>query len=203
MHRLAFHLLLKVLHWMQFAAVRHAELIRRSLGHDALAQLLETVQDSDAVAVLRAGLGSVGSDVRIARGLALVNAGHGFRALSIGDQCHLGRQVLLDLAAPITIGHRVTISMRTMLLSHTDVGDSRCGIAPSRGAIVVEDDAYIGAGATVLAGVRIGAGAVVAAGAVVTRDVAPRTIVAGVPAQLLTTGGRRALSAASRTANHE
>jgi len=45
----------------------------------------------------------------------------------------------------------------------------------------------MGANVTVLAGVTIGDGAIVAAGAVVTRDVAPRTIVGGVPAKLIKT----------------
>ncbi|HEY2054170.1 MAG TPA: DapH/DapD/GlmU-related protein [Solirubrobacterales bacterium] len=51
---------------------------------------------------------------------------------------------------------------------------------------VVEDDASIGSGATVLGGVRIGAGALVGAGAVVTRDVAAGTTVVGNPARVLT-----------------
>jgi len=51
--------------------------------------------------------------------------------------------------------------------------------------IMVDDHAWIGAGAIIMPGVTIGAGAVVAAGAIVTRDVAPRTIVAGNPARLL------------------
>ena len=45
--------------------------------------------------------------------------------------------------------------------------------------------AWIGANATVLAGVTIGDGAVVAAGAVVTKDVAPNTVVGGVPARVI------------------
>jgi acetyltransferase-like isoleucine patch superfamily enzyme len=51
---------------------------------------------------------------------------------------------------------------------------------------VVEDDASIGSGATILGGVRIGAGALVGAGAVVTRDVAPGETVVGNPARPLT-----------------
>lgn len=51
--------------------------------------------------------------------------------------------------------------------------------------ITVGDYVWIGAGAIILPGVDIGAGAVVAAGAVVTKDVAPRMIVAGNPARVL------------------
>jgi phosphonate metabolism protein (transferase hexapeptide repeat family) len=54
-----------------------------------------------------------------------------------------------------------------------------------RGAdrVVVGNDVWFGHGATVLPGVTIGDGAVIAAGAVVTKDVAPFTIVGGVPAR--------------------
>jgi acetyltransferase-like isoleucine patch superfamily enzyme len=45
--------------------------------------------------------------------------------------------------------------------------------------------ASIGSGAVILGGVTIGAGALIGAGAVVTRDVAPRQIVAGVPARMI------------------
>jgi len=44
-------------------------------------------------------------------------------------------------------------------------------------------DVLVSAGALVLSGVRVEHGAVVGAGAVVTKDVAPYTIVAGVPAR--------------------
>jgi phosphonate metabolism protein (transferase hexapeptide repeat family) len=46
-------------------------------------------------------------------------------------------------------------------------------------------DSWIGHGAIILAGRSIGTGAVVAAGAVVTKDVAPYSIVAGVPAKMV------------------
>lgn len=55
----------------------------------------------------------------------------------------------------------------------------------SQGPIVVEDDAWIGVGATILENVRIGTGAVIGAGAVVTRDIAAYGIAVGNPAAVI------------------
>jgi acetyltransferase-like isoleucine patch superfamily enzyme len=56
------------------------------------------------------------------------------------------------------------------------------------GQVMVEEGAFLGAGAVVLPGLRIGAGAVVAAGAVVTADVPAGQTVMGVPARPATAG---------------
>ena len=53
------------------------------------------------------------------------------------------------------------------------------------GAVVIEDHVLVATGAMIMPGVTIGTGAVVAAGAVVTRDVPPRSLVAGVPARVI------------------
>jgi UDP-2-acetamido-3-amino-2,3-dideoxy-glucuronate N-acetyltransferase len=50
---------------------------------------------------------------------------------------------------------------------------------------LIKKGASIGSGAVIIAGVTIGENAIVGAGAVVTKDVAPQTIVAGVPAKKL------------------
>ena len=52
-------------------------------------------------------------------------------------------------------------------------------------AVTVGHDTWIGHGATVLPGVTVGDGAVIGAGAVVSRDVAPYTVVGGVPARII------------------
>lgn len=49
--------------------------------------------------------------------------------------------------------------------------------------VEIGHDVWIGHGAIVMPGVKVGSGAIIAAAAVVTKDVAPYTIVGGVPAQ--------------------
>lgn len=56
---------------------------------------------------------------------------------------------------------------------------------PDPPATRIGHDVWIGAKAVIMRGVTIGHGAIVAAGAIVTKDVAPYTIVTGVPAKPL------------------
>jgi len=51
--------------------------------------------------------------------------------------------------------------------------------------ISIGNDVWIGAGVRILQGVKIGNGAIIAAGAVVVKDVAPYSIVGGVPARII------------------
>ena len=55
----------------------------------------------------------------------------------------------------------------------------------SRGTISIGKDVWIGANCVITANVKIGEGAIVGAGAVVTHDVAPFSIVGGVPAHVI------------------
>jgi len=64
------------------------------------------------------------------------------------------------------------------------LGFEKCE-ARSKGIIKIDDDVWIGYGATIMSGVHIEQGAVVAAGAVVTKDVPPYAVVGGVPAQII------------------
>lgn len=51
--------------------------------------------------------------------------------------------------------------------------------------IVVEEDAWVGAGSFLLSHCHIGRGAIVAAGAVVSKEVPPYAVVAGIPAKII------------------
>lgn len=60
-----------------------------------------------------------------------------------------------------------------------------CDAWDHKGDIVIGNDVWIGYEAVIMAGVHIGDGAIVAARAVVSKDVAPYTIVGGVPAKVI------------------
>lgn len=99
--------------------------------------------------------------------------------LKIGHFCSIGPEVKFLLSSDHCFTHPSTFPFRAKFLpDHPWEGESK-------GDIVVEDDAWLGLGATVLSGVTIGQGAVIAAGAVVTRDVPPYAIAAGAPARVV------------------
>ena len=155
-------------------------------GFDALLRAIEGLEGEPLAKLMRAAGASIGEHHRMNRGLCIHNAYGTLAGLSIGNHVHIGRQVFLDIADRIAIGDRVTVSMRVIVLTHTDTGDAK-GVAAThaaeRAAVNIENDVYIGAGAIILPGVRLGAGAMIGAGAVVTRDVAAGQLVAGVPAR--------------------
>jgi acetyltransferase-like isoleucine patch superfamily enzyme len=106
------------------------------------------------------------------------------RNLRIGLDSVIGGSCLVDARGGITLGDRVNVTAFTRFMTAKHLIDEP-GFPAVLEPIVVEDDAWIALGATILGGVTIGEGAVVAAGAVVAKDVPPRTIVAGVPAAVI------------------
>ena len=99
-----------------------------------------------------------------------INSGCRFQdqgGIKIGDGVLIGHNVVLA-----TINHDIDPSKR-----------SDMHLAP----IVIGNNVWIGANATVLPGVTIGDGAIIAAGAVVTKDVPANVIVGGIPAKIIKT----------------
>jgi acetyltransferase-like isoleucine patch superfamily enzyme len=111
----------------------------------------------------------------------------GFSGLSIGAECFIGDECLLDLAEGVVLEDQVTLAERVLVLTHMNVGYRDHPLQkhfPAMAAPVrIERGAFVGASVTVLAGVTIGREAFVAAGSVLTEDVPPATLVAGVPAR--------------------
>lgn len=108
--------------------------------------------------------------------------------LRLGRNVYIGPSVHLDwdYGHLISIGDEATLVSGSRILCHDASSNRRLGVtwcAP----VTIGDRAYIGADSLILPGVAVGVDAVVAAGAVVSRDVAPGTVVAGVPARCIGT----------------
>jgi len=134
----------------------------------------------------RALLAQAGENLRIAEGVVINNPG----MVSVGDNCYLGSGVqFYPWNAPITLGDNVLIAAGARLITRkhgfADIDLPMAEQGYNNAPIVIEDDVWIGFGAVILPGVTIGRGSIVGASAVVTKDVAPCSIVGGVPARLI------------------
>jgi len=144
----------------------------------------------------------LGRDVKIAQP-TLVN----LYGCKVGDETKIG--AFVEIQKNATIGARCKISSHTFICEGVTIEDEvfvghgvmfindrlpRATVAG--GGLQSEKDwkvvptrvcrgASIGSGAAILCGITIGERALVGAGAVVTKDVAPDTTVAGVPARML------------------
>ncbi|NKQ35878.1 MAG: acyltransferase [Chloroflexi bacterium] len=109
--------------------------------------------------------------------------------IKIGKKSLIGEYCVIRGQGGVMIGDRVYTSPFTQIIAVNHVFDDRTRPFTEQGitaqGIVIEDDVWLGAGAIITDGVRVGQGAVVAAGAVVTKDVAPHTVVGGVPAKVI------------------
>ena len=99
--------------------------------------------------------------------------------LYIGSFCSIGDNVVFLLGIDHPTNFISTFPFRVKIEKKDEME------AISKGNIVVDDDVWIGYGATILSGVHIGQGAIVGANALVTKDIPPYAIAGGTPAKLI------------------
>jgi len=110
------------------------------------------------------------------------------RGASIGARCKIQSHTFVcdgvTIEDEVFVGHGVMFINDKFPCATTEDGELQTEEDWTLLQTVVERRAAIGSGAVLLGGVRVGAGALIGAGAVVTKDVAPGTVVAGVPARV-------------------
>ena len=99
--------------------------------------------------------------------------------LKIGNFCSIAPNVTFILNSDHYTKNLSSFPFKVMCLHNCKAE------AISYGDIIVDDDVWIGYGATILSGVHVGQGAIIAAGALVSKDVPPYAIVGGVPAKVI------------------
>jgi len=136
--------------------------------------------------VVNQGTLTIGERVRLVSTVATLElvtlpGGH----LEIGDNVFVNFGSSLVASTHVSVGHDCLIETWVPIMD-CDFHRVEDKFWDTNGPpIVIEDRAWLGNRSMVLRGVTVGHDAVVAAGSVVTRDVPPRTVVAGVPARVI------------------
>lgn len=159
------------------AASRRAYLLTREYEKQYAINL------ADAHKVLEELLGSVAPDVHI-KPPFFVDYGK-YITIGAGSFANYGLMAL-DVA-PITIGKDVLMGPNVQLLTPTHPIDIELRRAKYEAAkpIVIHDNAWLGGGVIVLAGVTIGENSIIGAGSVVTKDIPSNVVAVGNPARVI------------------
>ncbi len=111
--------------------------------------------------------------------------------IEIGDYSNIGPNNIIISESTLKIGKYVFTSGQVYMIAggnHTfNRTDIPIWLQPciSKGGIIIEDDVWIGATATILDGVKIGTGAVIGAATLVHKRIKRYTVNLGIPAQVV------------------
>jgi len=117
-----------------------------------------------------------------------------YGTIEIGDDVYIGRGAKFSAAhAIIHIGSKVMFGPNVLIRGgnhNTDVlGKFMFDVKEKRSFddedVVISDDVWVGANATILKGVTIGRGSIVAAGALLNKTYPPYSVIGGLPAKVL------------------
>jgi acetyltransferase-like isoleucine patch superfamily enzyme len=111
----------------------------------------------------------------------------------IGDNVSCGSDFHIGAINKVVIGNNVLLASRIYISdhSHGEITKDELAIAPnkrllfSKGAVIIEDNVWIGEGVAILPNVTIGRNSIIGANAVVTKSFPPFSIIAGNPAKLI------------------
>jgi acetyltransferase-like isoleucine patch superfamily enzyme len=117
-------------------------------------------------------------------------------AIDVGFQCLSGLEENIHIDDHAAIGsncnfwnfNEIKIGKFSMIAANctfTNGGHDKDSLVPFSGPLVIGSGCWIGNGARIIGPLTIGENAIIGAGALVIRDVSPGTIVAGVPAKVI------------------
>ncbi len=154
---------------------------RCSFGKDV--RIYECVK----LAVESGGNLQLGRSVALQQGVVIaVKSG---ARVEIQDEGYIGEYTVIASHASITIGSGVLIGPHCSVVDYNhSFRDKLRRMDPAQvesHPVVIGENAWIGAGCRILAGVHIGEGSVIGAGAVVTHDIPAFAIAVGSPAKIL------------------
>jgi len=137
----------------------------------------------------------LGTNVEIGKDVSIWNyvvIGDGTRigeGTLIGSFCDIGKNVILgrrcNIQAHVTISNGCILGDDVFVAPNTSLLNDKYPKSRLLTPPTIKDGAQIGGGVTILPNVTIGEKAIVGGGSVVTKDITPRTVVAGSPAKVV------------------
>jgi acetyltransferase-like isoleucine patch superfamily enzyme len=152
-------------------------------------------------------------DVRIIKNPQYISIGNNFSALTnlrleawdvykeqkftpeitIGNNVCFNTDVHIGCINKVVIGNNVLLASRIYISdhSHGDISFEALKLPPlsrplvSRGAVIIEDNVWIGEGVCILPGVTIGKNSIVGANSVVTKSFPANCVIAGIPGKII------------------
>ena len=109
--------------------------------------------------------------------------------LSVGDNvsihplCYIESLGEVEIGNDVSIAHGVTIMSTNHNYNQLEVPINNQGITKEK--VIIKNNVWIGAKATILAGVIISSGSIIGAGVLVNKNVQENHIVGGIPAKLI------------------
>lgn len=111
----------------------------------------------------------------------------GYASMSIGHNCWVGQQSILNATTELNIKNNVRIGAQSRLWTHVASGELLEGcIVLDKKPILIEDNVWLVGGAVISPGLILSKNSVVLAGGVVTKSTRPFHTYAGVPAKDIT-----------------
>lgn len=159
--------------------------LRKNLiGFDVANIFIQRVDKISLQLILKKYGAKIGNHCDIETGLIFHNC-KDYSNLSIGNNCHIGKNCFFDLRDRITIGNNVVISMQCCFITHIDMSKSPLKqLFPAKQLYIhIHDNCYIGAGVRILMGTTLNKNAFIAANSLVIKDVDENRLVSGIPAK--------------------
>ena len=134
---------------------------------------------------------SIGDNTMIESGVKIVGTGKG--KITIGKECYVGINNILDSSDHIIIGDFVHIagpstglwchSSAQMCINSIPLADPKRDVFRPTSPIFIENNVYIGCNCTIYPGVTIGHNVIIAPNSAVSKNVEPNSMIGGVPAK--------------------
>lgn len=156
------------------------------IGFDVANLFLQRVDKYSLKLILKQNKAQIGKDCDIETGLIFHNC-KDYSNLSLGDNCHIGKNCFFDLRDKIVIRNNVVISMQCTFITHIDLSQSNISntYKMSSDRITINNDCYIGACSKILKGVVLNEACFVSASSLVINNLESNKIYGGIPAKFI------------------